>query len=215
LLIHGWSGRGLQLGCIARALADAGFCAVAIDLPAHGKTPGYHSNAFAMAGTIRCVAQHYDSVENKMLHGIVTHSFGAVPALYLLRKELKVERVACICPPDTMEFLFGMFVRYLQIPPAVEQRVKARLEKDFGQSIWQEISPLANVQCLSGEDIKTVPGAVLIVHDEDDREVGIERGEALAAAWSGASLQRTSGLGHTRILRDQETIDTIVRFITA
>lgn len=204
LLVHGWSGRGAQLGGIASALAESGYCAVAIDFPGHGKTPGSQTNGFAMAGVIRCIAQHYGAV-----HGIVTHSFGAVPSLYLLRKELDVARVVCICPPDTMEFLFGMFVRYLGIPATVEQRVKSLLERDFGHSIWQEISPVANVVRLRN----VVTTAALIVHDADDREVGIEHGQALADAWPGARLHRTTGLGHRRILRHKETIGVIAGFI--
>lgn len=48
---------------------------------------------------------------------------------------------------------------------------------------------------------------------EHDREVPVACGEALARAWSGATLVKTKGLGHTRILRDATTLETVVRFV--
>ena len=46
LLVHGWEGRGSQLGGLALALAAQGFRPITIDLPAHGETRG---------GTFLCV----------------------------------------------------------------------------------------------------------------------------------------------------------------
>ena len=56
-------------------------------------------------------------------------------------------------------------------------------------------------------------GRLLVVHDENDREVPIACGEAIANAWPGAELVRTRGLGHQRILRDATTLQTITRFV--
>jgi pimeloyl-ACP methyl ester carboxylesterase len=56
-------------------------------------------------------------------------------------------------------------------------------------------------------------GALLVVHDENDREVPIACGEAIARAWPGAELVRTRGLGHQRILRDAATLKRVVRFV--
>ena len=200
LLVHGWSGRGLQLGAIAMALAQCGYQAVAVDLPAHGNTPGSHTNAFAMAAAIRSVMQHYG-----MLHGIVSHSFGAFPVTMLLRSGVPAARVVCISPPDNVQYLLDLFVRSLRIPPVVVKRLYRRIERVFGDRVWDEISADKNVVGLS------VPA--LIIHDENDTDVAYQRGEALARAWPGASLHRTRGLGHRRILRDEAAIEQLCRFI--
>ena len=40
LLVHGWEGRGAQLGALVDPLVAAGYRAVALDGPAHGDSPG-------------------------------------------------------------------------------------------------------------------------------------------------------------------------------
>jgi hypothetical protein len=40
-------------------------------------------------------------------------------------------------------------------------------------------------------------------------------GAAIAAAWPGARLHVTSGLGHRRLLRDPNVIAEVVEFVTA
>ena len=48
---------------------------------------------------------------------------------------------------------------------------------------------------------------------KDDSEVPWQQGELLADAWPGARFVLTQGLGHTRSLRDNETIQKVVNFI--
>jgi len=55
--------------------------------------------------------------------------------------------------------------------------------------------------------------ALLVVHDRDDREVPFANGERLAAAWRNAQLSATAGLGHRRILRDEQVIAETVEFV--
>jgi len=201
LLVHGWSGRGLQLGAIAIALSQCGFKAVAIDLPAHGKTPGTHTNAFAMAEAIDMVIRRYGE-----LHAIVTHSYGVIPVTMLLRQGLSVNKVVCISPPNNANFLFERFTRAMRFPKALVKHLQQRIKRVFGDKVWDEISAEINVAGL------TLPA--LIIHDENDIDVEYQRGEALAQAWPGASFYRTRGLGHRRILRDVATIERMCHFIT-
>src|SRR5688500_18484390 len=39
ILVHGWAGRGLQLGALVEPLAKAGHSVIALDGPAHGRSP--------------------------------------------------------------------------------------------------------------------------------------------------------------------------------
>jgi hypothetical protein len=55
----------------------------------------------------------------------------------------------------------------------------------------------------------------LIVHDRDDVSTSVTGGAAIAAAWPGACLYVTSGLGHRRLLRDPDVITEAVDFVTA
>jgi hypothetical protein len=53
----------------------------------------------------------------------------------------------------------------------------------------------------------------LIVHDRDDAVVHVANGRRLAAAWRESRLVETSGLGHSRILRDERVVAQVAAFI--
>ena len=54
---------------------------------------------------------------------------------------------------------------------------------------------------------------LLVIHDQDDRDVPPHHGAAVAASWPGAQLVETTGLGHSRILRDAGVVAQAVSFI--
>jgi predicted ATPase len=54
---------------------------------------------------------------------------------------------------------------------------------------------------------------MLVIHDQDDREVPWADGAAIAAAALDARLVTTHGLGHRRILRDPSVIEASVDFV--
>ena len=53
----------------------------------------------------------------------------------------------------------------------------------------------------------------LILHDAEDPVVPVSDGRAMAAAWHGARLLVTSGLGHNRILRHEASVEAVADFI--
>mgnify|MGYP003786172511 CR=1 FL=1 len=53
----------------------------------------------------------------------------------------------------------------------------------------------------------------LIVHDVNDMSIPVGDGPAIAAAWVGARLRTTAGLGHRRILRDPDVVAEVVDFV--
>jgi pimeloyl-ACP methyl ester carboxylesterase len=85
-----------------------------------------------------------------------------------------------------------------------EAELRRRIEARFGV-------PLADMHAPTLA--RDLHAPLLIVHDEADREVPLERGLELADAWPGARLEATRGLGHTRILRDILVLGRIVDFL--
>jgi pimeloyl-ACP methyl ester carboxylesterase len=82
----------------------------------------------------------------------------------------------------------------------MQERIVAR----FGME-WSEFDVVAAARRL------TAP--LLVFHDAQDLEVPISNGEAIAAAWPGATLVRTEGLGHKRIVHDEAVVARAVRFV--
>jgi pimeloyl-ACP methyl ester carboxylesterase len=199
LLVHGWEGRGAQLGALVEPLTSVGFRVVAFDAPAHGDSPGERSSLFHFADAVERAAEVFGP-----FHAIVTHSMGGAATLWANRHGPLAVRLVMIAPPVDLRDFTRSLSRTLGLPEEVRGRVHRRLGARFGVPV---------------EDVRaerlaaTMRGPLLVVHDENDREVPIACGEAIARAWPGAEVVRTRGLGHQRILRDAETLRTVVRFV--
>lgn len=201
LLLHGWSGRGSQMGAFAEPLVKAGYRVIAMDAPGHGQSPGNRTTLFKISEALLAVANHYAPIK-----AVIAHSFGAFVLTYTLRyANLKIDKAVCISTPGRTEFLIDSFCDSLQLNHRVKQRFLAYFERDFGEDIWQRMSIQNNVGQL--------PQPALIIHDKHDREVPSELSEKLAAYWPAARLYLTEGLGHRRVLRNKEVIRTVVEFI--
>jgi pimeloyl-ACP methyl ester carboxylesterase len=202
LLVHGWNGRGVQLGAFAPALVKAGYRVVTFDTPAHGRSPGNATNLPEISEAIQEVAQACGPV-----HAVIGHSFGVACTLFAVQQGLQLNRIAAISPPHNVRGLTQKFFTALDIGTPVQEIFNRKFEKNFGADLWERFSPEVLARQLS------VPG--LIVHDQDDRDVPHAEGEAVAQAWPGAQFVCTKGLGHRRILRDPEVIARVTAFITA
>ena len=201
LFVHGWSGRGSQAAAFVEPLLHAGFQVLAVDAPGHGETPGDSTNILECAAVLQAIEQAYGP-----LHGAITHSFGGMVLVYAMQHGLRVQRVVSLSAPATVEFLIDGFAQTLSMPPAVVASLRRRMELRFADNFWGRISMLNNVRDLN------VPA--LVIHDADDASVPWQQGEMIAAAWPGARLMKTQGLGHGRILRDPAVVEAAVAFIS-
>jgi len=202
LLMHGWNGRGTQLGAFMPTLVAAGFRVLAFDAPGHGRSRGHETNIPEITAAIQAVVQACGS-----LHAVIGHSFGVVCALYAVRQGLHVERVVAVAPPAEMHELARRFCAALGLSGAAQKNFYGRLEARFGADLWDKFSPVSLARQVD------LPG--LVIHDQDDSDVPWQDGEAVARAWRGAQFVRTAGLGHRRILRDPEVIARATAFIAA
>jgi len=201
LLVHGWNGRGSQMGAFAAPLVKAGFRVVAYDLPAHGHSPGDNTNIFKAVETLETVAESYGPI-----HSIVAHSFGGMITTLALKEGLSVNRVVCISTPSSLQWLLIRFASLLAIPKAALRRLNQMIVRDFSSNIWDRVSLISATKELSTP--------ALIIHDELDIDVDWREAEAIANSWKNAKLITTSGLGHRRILRDHEVVSSVIQFIT-
>jgi len=201
ILLHGWAGRAAQMSSFVAPLLGRGLSVVALDAPGHGRSGWTRSSAVDFARALRAVAAEVGSV-----HAIVAHSLGAAAAALALRDGMNVRRVALLGPAAHPPAWFGRFAAALGIPAGVAQQARARSERRLGIR-WDEL----HVPTMA----MTLTAPALVVHDRHDDEVPHRDGAAIAAAWPGARLLETTGLGHFRILRDHAVIEAVAAFVAA
>lgn len=218
LLVHGWNGRASQLVGLVDPLLERGMSVVAFDAPGHGQSPGRVSSLFDFADATDAVI---DAVRTPFsaVRAIVAHSMGGAAVTYAMSRHargpdtarerplretgLPARRFVFVAPPiDVGDFVSG-FCRLFGLGDRTELALRDRVEARFGIAIEDVYAPRLAA---------SLQAPLLIVHDEGDREVPIERGRRLAAAWPGARLETTRGLGHTRILRDPGVVARIADF---
>lgn len=200
LLVHGWSGRGTQLGSFVTPLLNAGYRVLSFDAPAHGKSSGKQTNLYEVADVIVGLQDYYNSFDS-----VITHSFGGPCTAVALQRGLNVTRIVNISPPATTLGLVEKFINTLNIPKQVAKKLIQQIESAFGKNIWQEISMKNTVKDLQ------IPA--MVFHDEQDEDVPWQEGHTVASSWQDAKFIKTTGLGHRRILRDTDVIHSTVEFI--
>lgn len=201
LLVHGWSGRGTQLGSFVEPLLDAGYRVLSFDAPAHGKSSGKQTTIYEIADVILALQQHYSQFD-----AVISHSFGGPCTALAVQNGLKIKHFVAICPPASLNGLVAKFISALQLTEKTSTQLIRRIEKSFGKHIWKDLSMTTMVENIN------VPG--FVIHDTHDIDIPWEEGQAVAYAWNNAPFKITGELGHRRILRDKGVIESAINFIT-
>jgi len=199
LLVHGWNGRGSQLGSFATPLVDAGFEVLAFDGPAHGESPGERTNPKLFAEAIQNVNQEFGPVES-----VIAHSFGVGCAVLTLHRGLKLKHVVLVAGPANYQRVVEFYLKRVRLP--------RRASKIFQQKLndWVGI-PSQQINIVQMGIPKNTKS--LVVHDIDDKDVRFENAKIYQEAWSHSEFLITSGLGHRRILKDLQVIEKVKEFL--
>lgn len=204
LLVHGWEGRGSQLGAFVMPLVEAGFQAVAVDLPAHGGSSGETTDGFACGRVVAALCKEIGGV-----YGAVTHSFGGTAVLLAMSGGLEVERAVLISPGIKGDTFFTGFAKIVGLPERATDELRRIILERFGRENWSIFT--AQKQ---GEVLGEKAGATLVVHDIGDHEVAYTDSVELTHWTRGARLLSTRGVGHRRILRDKLVVQNVISFMS-
>lgn len=198
LLAHGWSGRGTQMYRIAETLHKDGYHVVAYDAPAHGKSSGKKTNILQMIATIA----HLDATHE--FDYLIGHSFGGMAIYNYCKTPNNVKKVVTLGAADNMRTIFDNYMLSVGLQQKTSERMTSYFEKKYALKI-DDYSPFVVVQKLQ------IP--TLILHDEGDYDVRVDCADNLAKHHPNASIIKTKGLGHRKILRDENVMQQIKSFI--
>lgn len=201
-LVHGWGGRGGRLAApFVEPLVAGGFSVVTFDAPGHGASDGKLSSMPQFARALRAIAAEVGS-----LYGIVAHSMGGSSSTLAMAGGLQVERAVFIAPAADPARFAADFAKLLAVGPVALEGMRRRSEARL-RFRWSDL----NVPRLAA-GLRT---PLLVVHDSGDTTVPYDEGAAIAAAWPGAELVTTTGLGHRDIVRDHNVVARAVAFLRA
>ena len=193
LFVHGWSGRGSQFANMMEAAAESGYNVYTFDAPGHGEELKKRTDMLAFVRAILWMNEEFGPFELA-----VGHSLGGMALWNAYAQGLPLKKLVNIGSPSSIEGVLGDFVN------AIGARLRVRDHMLQTLAAKYEIEPATLSPVSIVRESKVLKGA--LVHDEDDHDVPIVHAEALAKVWTEADFIRSSGLGHRRILRDQEVI---------
>ncbi|MGH7672620.1 MAG: alpha/beta hydrolase [Gemmatimonadales bacterium] len=200
VLVHGWGGRGARLAAAyVEPLVAQGFSVVAFDAPGHGASDGRLSSMPQFARALRAVAEAAGS-----LFAIAAHSMGGSASALAISQGLQVDRAVFLAPAADPARFAADFASTLAVGPAAMAAMRDRSERRLGFR-WADLDVPRMARAFD------VP--LLVIHDRDDATVPWTDGAAIAAAWPGAELVTTTGLGHRDVVRDSGVVDRVVAFI--
>ena len=203
VLVHGWELRATYWRGWVPPLLAAGYRVVALDAPAHGASGGRQVTLVDYAGAVQAVV-----AAAGVVRGIVAHSFGGAAVAGLpvrLPGGAPLPRLLLLSAPVGPRVVAGRFAEFLGLSDDFGARFARHVQQATGRSA--ESFAAAAAGPTAGTE------RVLVIHDEHDDVIPFAEGQQIAAAWPGAALHATRGLGHNRLLRDADVVRRAVEFL--
>ncbi len=199
LLLHGWEGRPTQFAALIEALVSAGYGVIALDAPAHGRSPGHEANVVLFARALLEAAS-----ELPPLQAVIGHSMGGAGALLATQLGLRTKALVSISAPSRILGMLRRFAHFMALPAQAQAHFVRLVERHAG---------MPAVQLDVARYRLDIPG--LIVHAEDDPLVPVSEAEIIHTAWFDSRLLRLAQGGHQRVLADPRLIEGVLALLVS
>lgn len=197
LLMHGWEGRPTQFASLITALVENGYSVIALDGPAHGRSPGREAHVLLFARAMLEAA-----AELPPLHAVVGHSMGGASAMLAVQLGLRTEALVIIAAPSRFLDVLRGFAGMVGLPSRARSAFIQEVELTLGM-------PLKHLDVAHYQ--MNLPG--LIVHAEDDTFVPVSASQVIHDAWFDSRLLRLEQGGHQRVLADPRVVDAVLALL--
>lgn len=202
LILHGFESSAFNFASYIAPLIKKGYEVLAFDAPAHGYSSGKRITAIIYRDLIKHIDEHYGPIQSFM-----GHSLGGF-VLSLALAEMSHDerhRAVFVAPSAETSSAITNFFQVIKLDDKVRKEFENLIENISGRPVsWFSIS----------RTLKEMQAKVLWIHDEDDQVTPFT--DALKVKGenhSNVQFVITRGLGHSRIYRDAEVINTIVDFL--
>lgn len=202
LLVHGWSTTSRSMSHLTDNLLKNNYQVITYDALRHGNSEGKFSDLAGWADSVQAVLKQIGPVEC-----IIAHSFGGVAVTVASKLGLDTKKLVFIAPIHDISAVADNFAKHSHIP--------LKIVKEMRSYTWSQNKEHFNKYGTNWHDIVNsnfhIP--TLLIHDSDDREIGIEHSKQIYKMWSWATLITTKGLGHRKILDDRNVVEEVLNFI--
>lgn len=199
VFVHGWAGRGIQFSRYVSKLTSKGYSVITFDHAGHGRSQGKTANYFLFSNAVYDL---FEQLADMDVRAVIAHSLGASAVInYLWRTKRKIPAVFIAPALHLIEMLDQTFRRY-----GLPVRIFNSLIAEIGEQTHHVFAKENPVDLL-----KTLTHDIMIIHDIDDRAVAYEDSWNASAIQNNISFFPTKGLGHIRILADEQIIDLVMK----
>lgn len=205
LIVHGWQSHSAFMNKLITPLLTKGYRVISIDLPGHGQSSGrtFHLplGVEAIHATINALGE-FDRVITHSLGGavIATTVAGTIPNY----PAVEISRLVLISSPDSMTKIFNDFSAMIGLNTAANAALHQNVTRLTGK-VTDDFNVAAQ--------LKNSNANMLLIHAPDDKEVPYSEAESIAQKNASAQLKPMPGLGHRRIIGDDDVVATATDFM--
>jgi pimeloyl-ACP methyl ester carboxylesterase len=205
VMMHGWSGSGVQFRRLIPGLVEAGYQVAAFDAPAHGSNPGKHTHLVEFIDSLLAIQQQIGTADT-----VMAHSLGGMAAVAAAQRGLSVRQMVLFGPHLDVRKMFQSYSDVLNLNPKLSNRFHDKIGQKIADILdvddaWSMLTP-ANLL-----DQIDIPG--LLIYDKKDEEIPQDQFQSIARHWHGCRSMETEGLGHHNILKDETVIESVLNFM--
>ena len=205
VMMHGWSGSGVQFRRLIPGLVAEGYQVAAFDAPAHGSNPGKHTHLLEFSDSLLAIQQQIGPVDT-----VMAHSLGGMAAVVAAMRGLSVRQMVLFGPHLDVQKMYQSYSDLLSLNPKLSNRFRHKIGQKMADilgvvDVWTLLTP-ANL--LAQSDYMG-----LLIYDNEDEEIPQDQFKTIEQHWQGCQVLETEGLGHQRILKDETVIENVLAFM--
>ena len=217
VFVHGWEGRGTNFYKFIPKLTEKGFRVLAPDFPMNGNTGGNETGCHTFGFAINCILNYIKEPAILLVHSM--GNWATCMNYYISDEKIRnqIKGFVGIGTPDKYTDMIIKVGRKFGLDDYANNLLLEKYSEKFGLDIHyftvSEVIKYFNYPCL-------------IVHDDKDKEIPIDWAMNLSkyipekfktykiGDKEFPCFHKTSGLGHRRILRDDNVVNVVVNFIS-
>ena len=205
VMMHGWSGSGVQFRRLIPGLVAAGYQVAVFDAPAHGSNPGKRSHLLEFSDSILAIQKQIGPIDT-----VMAHSLGGMAAVISAQRGLSARQMILFGPHLDVQKMYQSYSDLLNLNPKLSNRFRDKIGQEMADilgidDVWNFLTP-ANLLARSNYQ-------GLLIYDNQDEEIPLEQFKAVKQHWLGCQTLETEDLGHHRILKDESVIESVLAFM--